>query len=125
MPDSTVPSSLSFYYIKSNFFRVLHVDGLIGGPTPSGLIFVSLYNERAAIPQITTHDITEGGQIGTEHLDERVSKKGVVREVEVGLVMSVETASSVVAWLQEKIDLTTKMRSTKEEEKDANEPSVH
>jgi hypothetical protein len=123
MPDDT-PIVVSFHYIKSNFFRVLHTDGAVGSVTPSGLIFVALYSERSAIPQIMVHEITEKGQVGIEHQEERVGKKGIVREVEIGATMSVETATSLVTWLQEKIDLIQKLRKTAELGK-ANDASVH
>jgi hypothetical protein len=113
MPDEH-PTVVPFHYIKGNFFRVIHTDGAVGNVTPSGLIFVGLYSERSAIPQMMVHDITPTGQVGSEHADERVSKSGIVREVEVGATMSVETATSIVAWLQEKIDLVQKLRKTAE-----------
>ncbi|MGH9496184.1 MAG: hypothetical protein ACRD3B_14390 [Candidatus Sulfotelmatobacter sp.] len=113
MPDD-VPKSVPFHYIKSNSFRVVHTDGAVGNVTPSGLIFVGFYSERSAIPQMMVHEITETGQIGTEHLDERVTKKGIVREVEVGATMSVEVAKTIVAWLQERIDLVQKLKKTAE-----------
>jgi hypothetical protein len=121
MPDDT-PPVVQFHYIKSNLFRVVHTDGAIGNVTPSGLIFVGLYSERAAIPQIMVHEITEAGQVGPERLDERVTKKGIVREVEVGATMSVETATSVITWLQEKIDLVHKLKKTAELDKSKNAP---
>lgn len=67
------------------------------------------------------HEMTETGQVGSERLEDRVSKKGIVREVEVGAVMSVETATAFVKWLQERIELVEKLRKTakQEEEKDA------
>jgi hypothetical protein len=111
------PTVVPFYYIKSNLFRVLHADGAIGNVTPSGLIFLGFYNERAALPQVLVHEITESGQVGAEHPDERVSKKGIVREIEVGAIMSAETATSLVAWLQERIDLVNKLRKTAELDK--------
>jgi hypothetical protein len=101
---------------------VLHADGAMGNVTPSGLIFVGLYSERGVIPQMMVHDITEGGQIGLEHRDERVTKKGVTREVEVGAMMSIETAASLVRWLQEKIELVEKLKNTAELKKDQDAP---
>ena len=80
---SEMPTVVPFHYIKSNFFRVFHTDGAVGNVTPSGLIFIGFYSERGAIPQIMVHDITEAGQVGAERQDERVGKKGVVREVEI------------------------------------------
>jgi hypothetical protein len=124
MPEET-PTIIPFHYIKSNFFRVIHTDGALGNVTPSGLIFVGFYSERAAIPQMMVHEITETGQIGAEHQDERVTKKGIVREIEVGATMSVETAISFIAWLQEKIDLVQKLRKTAELEKTTTAPPVH
>jgi|SRR5712664_198872 hypothetical protein len=113
MPDET-PNTVPFHYIKSNQFRVLHADGVVGSVTPVGLIFLGLYSERAAIPQMMVHELTDAGQVGAEHLDERVGKKGIVREVEIGATMSIETATSIISWLQEKIDLVQKLRKTAE-----------
>jgi hypothetical protein len=112
---STEKATVQFHYIKSNAFRVGHVDGAIGSPTPSGLIFLALYNERAAIPNMTVHDI-ESGQIGPERLDERVGKHGVVREIEFGAMMHVDTAKNLVTWLQEKIGLVQKIQSAAKQE---------
>lgn len=109
--SNDTPTVVPFHYIKSSLFRVLHTDGIIGNITPSGLIFLGLYSERTAIPQVMVHEITDAGQVGPEHPDERVGKKGVVREIEVGAVMSVETATSVIGWLQERVDLVKKMKS--------------
>jgi len=124
MPEDA-PTTVPFHYIKGNFFRVIHADGAIGSVTPAGLIFVSLYSERAAIPQIMVHEITETGQVGSEHLEERVAKKGIVREVEIGAMMSIETAASIVKWLQEKIDLVQKLKNTAEAEKVGKHAPVH
>jgi hypothetical protein len=109
-----MPTSVPFHYIKSNSFRVIHTDGAVGNITPAGLIFMGFYSERSAIPQIMVHEVTEGGQVGGERLDERVGKKGIVREVEVGATMSVEVAQTIVAWLQERIELIHKLRKTAE-----------
>jgi hypothetical protein len=120
------PTSVPFHYIKSNLFRVIHTDGAVGNIAPSGLIFVGLYSERSAIPQMMIHDVTETGQVGPERLSERVGKSGIVREVEIGATMSVETAITFVAWLQEKIDLLQKIKKTAaEQEKSKNESAVH
>jgi hypothetical protein len=120
------PTSVPFHYIKSNLFRVIHTDGAVGNIAPSGLIFVGLYSERSAIPQMMVHEVTETGQVGPERLSERVGKSGIVREVEIGATMSVETAITFVAWLQEKIDLLQKIKKTAaEQEKSKNESAVH
>src|SRR5271169_2432443 len=120
-----MPTSVPFHYIKSNLFRVIHTDGAVGSIAPSGLIFVGLYSERSAIPQIMVHDVTETGQVGPERTSERVGKTGIVREVEVGATLSVETAITLVAWLQEKIDFIQKIKKHAEQEKAKNESAVN
>jgi hypothetical protein len=116
--------TVEFHYIKSNLFRVTHTDGAMGGITPAGLIFVALYSERPAIPQKMVHEITEVGQVGQECADERVGKKGVVREVEVGATMSVETATNFVKWLQDKIEIVNKIKGAAEAEQREQNASI-
>jgi hypothetical protein len=93
MPDTAAPSTLQFHYIKSNFFRVMHVDGALGGLTPNRQIFVSLFNERSAIPQMVEHTISPEGGLGDE--TQRISKEGLVREVEVGIILNIHAAESL------------------------------
>jgi hypothetical protein len=72
---------------------------------------------------MSVHDITEAGQPGAEHIEERVGKQGIVREVEVGATMGVETARSLISWLQEKIDFLQKVRRSSESEGGKNGPA--
>ena len=112
------PKKLRFHYIKSNNFRVVHVDGAHGGITPHGYIFFAVYNDRAPIPQVTVHEIDEDGSVTTEDIrDERISKDGIVREVEVGLVMDLATAESLQRWLEEKINKLKELQKKAPKEK--------
>jgi hypothetical protein len=117
MPDSptsmrpTFPPSgdkIKFYYEKGNFFRVIHVDGAVGGLTPTLDVFLSIYNQRAPIPQVSVQKVAPSGQLGEELMEERVQKDGVFREVEVGLVMNLNVARALQQWLTEKIELAEK-----------------
>ncbi len=121
MPESG-KLKLPFHYIKGNYFRPIHVDGIIGNVTPAGLIFAALYSERASIPQLMVHVITESGQIGPEVPEDRQAKSGVVRDVEVGAIMSVETAKSVVDWLRTQIDLVERLRKAESPHQGPREP---
>lgn len=96
--------TVTFDFIKSPQFRSIHVDGAIGGITPNGHIHISLYNERPAIPRQIIQEITPDGQLGDEVVERRVSRGGVVREMDVDAYMTVETADSLRNWLTTKID---------------------
>ena len=116
MADSTTPrpatsgvkEKIKFHYEKSNLFRVIHMDGAVGGLTPTLDLFVSIYNQRAPIPKITVQKVSPGGQLGDELIEERVQREGVFREVEVGLVMNLNVAKALHVWLTDKIELAEK-----------------
>jgi hypothetical protein len=108
--EGQLPSSVTLNYIKSNYFRVIHADGAIGGFTPKGEMFVSLYNERPPLPDVTVQAI-ENGQLGAEILEQRRGTEGILREVEVGVVMDVNVAKALVAWLTERINVADQMRA--------------
>ena len=124
MADSSIPrpvlspggEKIKFHYEKSNLFRVIHVDGAIGGLTPTLDLFISIYNQRAPIPKLTVQKISPGGQLGDEVTEERIQKDGVFREVEVGLVMNLNVAKALNQWLVDKIELAEKTQKQIEAE---------
>jgi len=103
-PDQT--DTVKFDYIKSNQFRVIHVDGTHGGVTPKGTgIQIAFFSERAPIPKREEHTI-HNGKVG-----ERVAvtlRDAIVREVEVEALMDLAVARRIHKWLGEKIELATK-----------------
>jgi hypothetical protein len=94
---------LKFDYIKSNFFRVIHVDGAWGSVTPNLNIQMAIFNERRAIPKQTVQVINPDGTIGEEIPEKRVERDAVVREVEADLVMNLQTAKHIIIWLQQRV----------------------
>src|ERR1700692_4853721 len=93
MPDnlsqqiSGIAPRVRFHYVKSNFFRVIHVDGAIGGATPAGLIHCALYSERPALPQVTEHEVP-GPELPLGPATLLEGKAGFVREIDVDFIMT-------------------------------------
>jgi hypothetical protein len=111
--------SVQFHYLKSSAFRVVHADGVFGGVSPGGFIFMSLFSERPPIPDTTTHEVKDG-RIGDELTEERISRNGIVRELEVGVVLDLRTAAALHDWLAQKIELLTEaQKKSKQEEKES------
>lgn len=103
------PDTLRVEYIKSAFFRVVHVDGIFGGPTPRGMIHMDVFSERQPIPQkavyrITSSDDGEGRALGDEIREQRIGRDSIIREVEVGLSLDLEVAKSLRDWLNRNIE---------------------
>ena len=99
--SSTPPSSVELHYIKSSNFRVVHCDGVWGGLTPRGNIAMNCFSERSAIPTKVEHKLTPDGSLGEEIL--RESKGGVVREIEIEVLLDMNMAKSVLAWLTDRV----------------------
>ena len=92
-----------FDYIKSNFFRVIHVDGVHGGLRPSGTaIHMALFSERNAIPQTEEVQITDGRIGPPVHVEGR---HAIVREVEVDAIVDLGTAVALRDWLSNMIGI--------------------
>lgn len=97
--DEAASSQIQFHMLKSSGHRVVYVDGVFGGVSPRGVIHMALFSERFPIPQTIVHEVV-GGKLGTEV--ERRGREGVVRDVEVSVIMRPDTAVAVARWLLEK-----------------------
>jgi hypothetical protein len=95
---------LRVHFLKSNFYRVVHADGAYGGISPQGLIQIYLYSERAPLPTSIGYALSADGQVGPEIPEARESRDGLVREIEVGATMTLQTAIAVHQWLGNKIE---------------------
>ncbi len=99
MAETKLPSTIKFYHEKGNFFRVVHVDGAIGGITPTREIFMSLYSQRVAVPRVIEQALTPEGNLGAEV--GREGKTGIFRELEVGAVLTAAAARQIAQWLMQ------------------------
>lgn len=118
----SVPQAITFHHIKSNFFRVIHADGVWGGVTPHLQIQMAFFSERLPIPEIVKHTITPDGQLGKEVVADRVTREGVVREIEASVVVSLEVAKVLRAWLDEKIQLAESVAVNNNQKESSDEP---
>lgn len=95
--------TVTFHYIKAPEFKTIHVDGAIGGATPQGLLHVSLWAQRPAIPREIVQEITPEGKLGDEV--SRQGREGVTRELQVDAMLTLAAAKEVHAWLGRHIEL--------------------
>lgn len=94
---------IELHYLKTNSYRSFHVDGVFGGITPRGNIYMELFLERSPTPKKTIHKLNDDGLLGKEV--SREGKTGLIREIEAGLVLDLATAEIVNDWLAKKIKM--------------------
>jgi hypothetical protein len=100
-PESNKPKSITIYNKISNSFRELHVDGAYGGITPKGQFNINFYAERLAIPKSSDFSLEDNRLVKISDSDD--SKKGIIREFETGIYMTLETAKEIHTWLGEQL----------------------
>ena len=99
--DSGGPRRVVFSFRESPSFRSIDLAGAFGSLTPKGKIYLALYSERNHTPEQSTLLVSENGQvISTEEMKHT---PGVLRDVEIGMTMDLDTAVSLRDWLSVQI----------------------
>ena len=97
-PDK--PEEIRFVYEKARHHRTLHADGAWAAVTPHAEVQISYYNDLRRMPASVTLAVREDDTVGPEgpiHISD------LIREVDVTVVMNVETAKATIALLNQMI----------------------
>lgn len=102
-PSKTTPqpSQVRVHFIKSAGFRVVHVDGAMGGITPTGNIHIGFYSERPAFPQSVLQGLNADGSAAVIIAED--GKDGIVRELDFDAILSRDVAKALYDWLGDHI----------------------
>ena len=98
--------TIAFDYIKSNLFRSIRADGVVGAPTPNGHIHMAFYSERHSIPRRVVHYLKNDGILGKVRDIE--TRNSIVREMDVDVYLTLDTAKSLLKWLESAIEEASK-----------------
>ena len=101
--------TVTINYLKSNSFREVACDGVLGGPTPHGSIWMAFYTERFPLPRIVRHKMVPTQEENTFTLDDPgeviEGRQGIIRNVEFGVYMTTQTAEQLYEWLGRNLEL--------------------
>lgn len=107
--DAALPESITFHYLKAQNFKTIHADGVIGNITPTGYIHMAVYSERPAIPTEMIQKVNPDGTLGEVIPEKTIVRDGIVREMDVDVLMSVTVAKNIKSWLEDRIkDIETR-----------------
>ena len=96
------PTTIDVHYIKTSSYRTYYVDGVFGGLTPTGKLYMEFFVQRAVTPQIIKYKVTPDGLLSQEETG-RIGKAGIVRQIEAGFEMDIEIAKVLRDWLDKRI----------------------
>lgn len=96
---------IQFKYKFDDNYNPNYVTGALGGITPSGDIVASFFFERQSIPKKETYEITEEGSLNPEPIERYPEDQSftAIRFIETGIIMNLDTAKKVRAWLDKNI----------------------
>jgi hypothetical protein len=92
--------SLKITYLKSHDYKTSFITGVHGGLASNGLITASFFGDRHALPEMTLTDINENN---TVLKTEDIKDSDVVREVQFGVMMDINTTKLIIGWLSNKV----------------------
>ena len=101
--DKNTSKEIVYAMKRSSDYHLFPVNGVWGGPTPTGEVRCDFIFESQELPEETVYMVTPDG-LGPE-----VRREGTVRllrEAQVGVVMSANAARSIGAWLIKRAEET-------------------
>lgn len=102
--STPVPKTFTFHSVKGPCFRSIQADGAWGTVNPHGNIHLIFFNERSPVPQEASYDVNPDGTLGNEILSKRIGKTGIMREMEVDVILNLGAAMRVHKWLGDAIE---------------------
>jgi hypothetical protein len=94
---------LPVHFIKSTSFRVIHANGVWYGGDNQRNLHLTFFNERNPLPKMMVVNLDENGAVLGEDESKRESKQGIVREMEVDIVLSLQVAMDLYKTLGENL----------------------
>jgi len=88
---------LKIKFDRTPSYKVYHTDGVHGGITPQSDLLLNFYSEEQPIPDKSIHSVEEGRMSEPQNVYE--SDVDIIRHVEGGLAMDMDTAISLWQWL--------------------------
>jgi hypothetical protein len=96
----TAGNNVRFVYRKDKSCPTYHADGIFGGFTPHGQLYMDIFIERFPTPTSVECSMKDGGQLIESS---RKSENGILRDVQCGIIMDIGAAMRIHQWLSEKL----------------------
>jgi hypothetical protein len=123
MDEKKRTNKVKFKYIFPEDYTPLAMSGVIGGVSPAGDVVASFFFERNALPNEEEFTLNADGTIGkATKSDPPDYQTTIIRSVQSGVIMRLETAEILKTWLEEKIEAAKELRARLSETPDTKKP---
>lgn len=100
--SNSKPKTIKFVYSKIPTYRTYNVDGVYGGITHRNKIFIEFFSEKPPLPESTTHELSDKGELGKE--TKKSKPTTIIREIEAGIYVDIQTAKVIADWLNARLN---------------------
>lgn len=108
MENRNEEKDITYKYKFADNYNPVYVNGAYGGVSAQGEIVANFFLERLPLPNSVTHKVSENNIVG-EVIDEKNNpqdlNKSLIRFVQSGIIVNVETARQIRNWLDKQIKL--------------------
>ncbi|WP_299289421.1 hypothetical protein [uncultured Mucilaginibacter sp.] len=102
MVQDNTSKDFTFKYVKPLSFKTAKIDGIIGGLNVKREISMNFYVDAIDLPSDVIHTVNENTTIGDPILENKKTQSAL-RELLSGVNFDIQTAKSIVVWLNDKI----------------------
>ncbi len=115
--SENIKNTIIIKYKFADDYNPCYVNGAYGGVGPRGEIVANFYLERQPIPKEETYGLAKGGRISAQPLSREPEdlRSIVIRFIETGVVLNLDSAKKVYSWLGEKIKALEEIQGDKSE----------
>ncbi len=103
---------IKFNYVFDKTYNPHFIIGVHGSINPNNLIVMNFFNERIPLPNSTTYELSESGEIKKETaVNSPVSEENtidIIRFIETGITLDINSAKQIRDWLSDQIEILDK-----------------
>lgn len=104
-------SQIKFKYRYPEDYNPVYINGAHGGINAQGEIIANFYFERIPVPNAITQSINDDGSLGeAKEYEPADLGTSLVRYIQNGVVMNIETAQQLYNWLGKQITQAKKQQ---------------
>jgi hypothetical protein len=108
LPNPAIARTIPIHQEKAALFRVIHADGVWCSVNALSQIHLAFFSERQPIPKKIYFGVDQMGKVVGEMPEKREGREGWFREIEVNVVLTIDSAKAVIGALQSQLAIAEK-----------------
>lgn len=105
--------TVKFIHKFPDDYRIVPANGAWGGISPRGDLLMHFFVEHTAVPEIEIKSLNEDGTLASKKIKNEIE---VVRDMQFGVMLTVEQANSLAYWILDKVKSFEEAKAKRKED---------